>query len=204
MVTIKVGPEEREFHVHKLFLIEASTFFQSAFEGNFREATENEIKMPEESAEVFEHFIRWLYTYCDCATENKPTTDSIAIRAAKIKRIIDLYVFGDKVGCRALQQDMIREFFLPLGTRPFFFPYGSVEYLYSQSITAEPLREMTVAFHVWFVEPHLYKTEQNLQELLASSPEFAKEVLVEMGGKYGQIGATNPLNKGVDYFLAKV
>jgi len=69
VVSLEVGPDEKTVCVHKSFLIEASTFFKSAITGNFKEAADNEIKRPEESEEVFEPFLRWVYSRRDYLVE---------------------------------------------------------------------------------------------------------------------------------------
>ncbi len=200
--TIKVGPKEKIFLIHSSFLSAASTFFKAAITGKFKEATTNEIKLPEESAETFEHFVRWLYGGCK---EDLTPTEDPSICGAKIKRIIDLYIFADKIDCQELKQEMVRELYhLVVESRPFAYNHDSVEYLYSRPIAAEPLREITVAFWVWYCDVEVFKTEVSVQNLLAKAPEFAQEALIEMGRRFGQEGATNPLESGVDYLLAKI
>ncbi len=202
VATIKVGPEEKIFLIHSSFLSAASTFFKAAITGKFEEASANEIKLPEDCAETFEHFIRWLYSGCK---EDPTPTEDRSICSARIKRIIDLYVFADKIGCQELQQEMVRDLYhLAVESRPFNCPVDSVEYLYSCPIPAEPLREITVALWVWYIDVGVYKKEACVQSLLARAPEFAQEALIEMSRRFGEEEATNPLKSGVDHFLAKI
>ena len=200
VTTVKVGPEEKIYLIHPSFLTEASPFFKAAITGNFKEAAAREVKLLEEREEMFEHFVRWLYS--GCVEEFTPTNDS-SICAARIKETIDLYIFADKVACQGLKRAMIRKFYLLVDSRPFVFPVDSVEYLYSRPITAEPLREITVLFWVWYGSVGIFKKKQDVQNLLAKAPEFAQEALIEMSRRFGQEDSTNPLEDGVDYFLAK-
>ncbi|ERF70748.1 hypothetical protein EPUS_05100 [Endocarpon pusillum Z07020] len=201
VTTIYVGPEEEIFIIHSSFLTEASAFFKAAITGNFKEATANAIKLPEECVETFEHFVRWLYR--GCRDELIPTND-LSICGARIKNIIDLYVFADKIGCQELKQVMVRELYLlVLKSGSLCYPLDSVGYLYSRPITAEPLREITVAFYVWYINIESFEANEDVGELLVKAPEFAKEVLIEMSRRYGKKKATNPLEKGVDHFLGK-
>ena len=198
VTTIKVGPEEKIFLIHSSFLTEASTFFKAAITGNFQEASANEIKLPEERVMTFEYFVRWLYR--GCRDELAPTDDSDFCNG-RIKNIIDLYVFADKIGCQELKQALVRElYFLAVESRPFCYPVDSVEYLYSCPITAEPLREITVAFWVWYIDIEVF---EDVGEMLVKAPEFAKEALIEMSRRFGKKEVTNPLKKGVDHFLGK-
>ncbi|KAJ9610276.1 hypothetical protein H2200_005053 [Cladophialophora chaetospira] len=65
LLTIKltVGPEydQQEFVVHKDLLCATSKFFERGFSGGFAEGTTQEMKLPEEEAQVFAFFCDWLY-----------------------------------------------------------------------------------------------------------------------------------------------
>jgi BTB/POZ domain len=136
VVTIKVGPEETKFYAHKSLLTEASTFFKAAVDGNFKEAAENEVKMPEESRDTFEHCVRWLYF--GLPSDDTPPDDTSAV-VAKIKQIVDSYVFGDKIGCPALKIDMVRAFYNLASFEKLAFPYASINYIYGAPIRVVPL-----------------------------------------------------------------
>jgi BTB/POZ domain len=118
-VTIKVGLQEQTFSVHKPLLTETSTFFKAALDGNFKEAAENEVKLLEEAGEVFEQFFRWLYF--GFLTEGPPTND-VKLCTAKMKMVVDLFVLGDKIGCTALRNHAIRNYYSLIESRPFTFP----------------------------------------------------------------------------------
>jgi hypothetical protein len=190
--------------VHSSFLTETSTFFKAAIGGNFKGAVGQQVKMPGGGEATFEHFVRWLYS--GCREKVTPTEDifTAGTTAANIKDIVGLFVLGDKVGCQELKHDMVRQYHLLLDSVVPVIPLESIEYLYGRPISTEPLREMTVAYFVWIIPTQLYKTGEALGELLAKLPEFTKEVLIEMGSRYGVRKAINPLKKGVNCFLAKV
>lgn len=76
-------------------------------------------------------------------------------------------------------------------------------YLYSRPITAEPLREITVACWVWLGDLEVFEANEDVGELLVKAPEFAKEALIEMSRRFGKREGTNPVEKGVDHFLRK-
>jgi len=200
-VSIKIGPAGKIFLVHSPFLTETSTFFKAAIEGNFKEGVDQEVTMPEESEQTFEHFVRWLYS--GGYREETMPLGGESEWAARIKEIIDLYVFADKVGCLALEHDMAREFYLLVKGPLSFLPVESVDYLYGLPISAELLREITVAYFVWKVKTAFYTTSKILQTLLARLPEFTKAVLIEMSARYGQEDARDPFEEGVDFYLAK-
>jgi BTB/POZ domain len=200
-VTIKIGPAGKTFRVHSSFLAETSTFFRAAIEGNFKEAVDQQITMSEECEETFERFLRWLYGSGNPGLITRVSEESEY--AARLKATIDLYVFADKVGCLALEHDMVRDFFSLLDSPPSIFPSEFVDYLYGLPVGAELLREMTVAFFVWKVETRLYVTLDTIQSLLARWPEFTKAVLIEMSARYGEEDAKNPFVEGVMFYLDK-
>jgi hypothetical protein len=192
---------ERHFSCIILFPTETSTFFKAAIEGNFKEGVDQQVKMLEESEETFEHFVHWLYR--GGSREEITPLDEVSECAARIKETIDLYVLADKVGCPALERDMVREFYLLLGGLVYTFPMESVEYLYGLPISAAPLRDMTVAYYVWEIETRLYTWSKNLQSLLARFPEFTKAVLIEMSTRYGLLDAHSPFDRSMDIYLSK-
>ena len=62
IVEIVAGPEKRRLMVHKRLLCQNSPYFEAAFNGNFKEASENRLELPDESSDVAEEFVFWLYT----------------------------------------------------------------------------------------------------------------------------------------------
>jgi hypothetical protein len=147
------------------------------------------------------HFVRWLYSGASREEITPLSEDSEC--AARIKETIDLYVFADKVGCPALEREMVGEFLLLLSGPLFDFPIESVEYLYGLPINAEPLIEMTVAYYVWEIDTDTYARSKNLQSLLARLPEFTKAVLIEMSTRYGLLDTHSPLDRSMDFYLSK-
>lgn len=61
IVTVKVGPEETPFNVHKDLLTSCSPYFKAAFEGRFREASDKTIALPDVTKTHFASFLDWLY-----------------------------------------------------------------------------------------------------------------------------------------------
>ena len=61
MVTIFVGKSKRPFYLHLDLLCDASPFFKAAFAGNFKEASEKTMQLPDVRESTFELFADWLY-----------------------------------------------------------------------------------------------------------------------------------------------
>lgn len=108
VVTVKVGSDNATFHVHGLLLTNESTFFASALDGNYKEAAENEVKMPEEDPATFEYFVQWLYHGLH---DRHTATCDVSAHTTSVKEIVNLYVLGDKIGCLALKKDVVSDFY---------------------------------------------------------------------------------------------
>ena len=63
-MTVLVGGQEpqQRFHLHKDLLCNVSEFFSAALTGNFKEAEDGKITLPEQNPETFKYFVHWLYT----------------------------------------------------------------------------------------------------------------------------------------------
>ena len=61
VVTIFVDKSKRPFHLHLDLLCDASPFFKAAFAGNFKEASEKTMQLPDDHESTFELFADWLY-----------------------------------------------------------------------------------------------------------------------------------------------
>ena len=61
VATIFVGNSKRPFYVHLDLLCDASPFFKAAFAGNFKEASEKTMQLPDDHESTFELFAEWLY-----------------------------------------------------------------------------------------------------------------------------------------------
>ncbi len=200
VVTVQVGSNDATFHVHRSLLTDESTFFASTLDGNFKEAVENEVKLPEEEPETFEHFVQWLY---HGLPDKRATVPNYPTHAARVKKIVDLYVLADKIGCRALRDDVVSEFYHLVQGHLCGFPYASIYLIYDAPITIVPLRRIVVAYFAWISGPAGLQNAPNFEKVLDTLPEFAKQVLLAMIGRYATGGTETPFKKGVEHFLDK-
>ncbi len=56
-----VGEDKASYCVHENVFYSASPLFKAAFNGNFKEATESDITLPEAGHETFERFLHYVY-----------------------------------------------------------------------------------------------------------------------------------------------
>ena len=88
-VELIVGEAQKKFTVHKLLLCRIAPFFRAALEGDFKEASEQKIDLPEESSEVIERFVLWLYT-------GSPLDSEENVQDLDPRLPVRLYIIGDK------------------------------------------------------------------------------------------------------------
>ena len=114
-----VGPtgNSQTWHLHKKLLVNASPFFAAALNGSFAEATSKVINLPEDNADAFALFIRWLFVgeisgelfnYKHNVTGNEilGTYDAGmdgALYTTIICVYLQAYILGDKLGCLEFQ-----------------------------------------------------------------------------------------------------
>jgi len=82
--------EKQDFILHKSFATQSSRFFQTALHGDWREALEKRIPLPEAQTDDFQVYAEWLYT------GRIRTLAWDALDASST--IVRLYVLGDYLG----------------------------------------------------------------------------------------------------------
>lgn len=87
--------------MHKGLLCYHSTFFKSALNGNFKEASTGIIDLPEDDFQVFERFNIWLYTRRLYDKEDRRNTRPGS------HLLIKLYLFADCRGIEGLRNAVI-------------------------------------------------------------------------------------------------
>ena len=104
MVNIFVGAEQKRYHLHRDLLCHRSDYFRACFVGEFKEAQENELSLPEDDIESFDLFVKWLYG----ATLKKISSNT------DLPVYLNLYVLADKLCLEHLQNetmDLILRFY---------------------------------------------------------------------------------------------
>ena len=89
IVTVTVGPEATDFHVHKDLLMASSSFFNAALQEDcYKEGAGGKLHLYEEMPAAFEGLLLWLYAKQVREIENKEE-EGIVVR---------LYVMAGKLG----------------------------------------------------------------------------------------------------------
>ncbi len=97
LVTVYVGPSKKKWVLHKNLLCARSSFFETAFGGNFKESKENAIYLPEDDKAAFELLAGWLY--------NGGISRRHDTGAEHCWSVIRLYILGSKLNMETLRND---------------------------------------------------------------------------------------------------
>jgi hypothetical protein len=180
-----------------------SSFFRAALEGDFREASENVVKLPEEQEPVFKKFLHWLYFDYTAPRVSEQMDQSEASKRSRaaMAELIELYLLADRLGIPSLTEDVVKEFHECVTNPRFVYPLQICKIIYNLPITAEPLRRMVVALFVWRVDVTQFAVDENIQATLRECSDFAADILAGMGRRYGKVRDNDPLFKGYECFL---
>ncbi|EHK96793.1 hypothetical protein M7I_7500 [Glarea lozoyensis 74030] len=120
-ITLAVGEKAKPISCHKALLGFFSKFFESALYGSFAEASQTEMRLPEDDPELMSEFVAWLYSgqspsqidleeeeYCE--QEPEPAADCILVREdiEREMRMLSLWILADKLGSPRLANNTMR------------------------------------------------------------------------------------------------
>ncbi|PVH85703.1 hypothetical protein DL98DRAFT_583295 [Cadophora sp. DSE1049] len=98
LLTVYVGPNRKEFVLHKKLLCRTSDFFEKAFNSDFQEGKQvRDHAFDEDSPSAFAIFVNWLY---------RATIEAGSSRSYLYK-LVDLYIFLDKICLMSLKDTVM-------------------------------------------------------------------------------------------------
>ena len=84
------------WYLPKKLLVEYSTFFAAALNGNFAEGKTHCVTLPEEDPDIFRIFVQWLY-------RGGALSESDSMGVCGDEDYIRTWALGDELGCSKLQ-----------------------------------------------------------------------------------------------------
>ena len=141
MVNIFVGAERTKFHLHRDLLCNQSDYFRACFEGDFKEAQQKELSLPEDNAESFELFVTWLY-----GTHLKKISSSDELPA-----YFGLAVLANKLCLEYLQNQAADHILRFCRTNPRSVDYQYLRYTYQNTCPVDLVRDLLVTLAAWVV-----------------------------------------------------
>lgn len=176
MVTVWVGgteeAEPKKYTIHKKLICHHSTYFDTAFNGSFKEAKENEIKLSEDTSETFDVFVHWLYSAHLPSEEGSSEASDLSLYYLR------LFIIADKYLIPQLQAESYRKIRWYFGTS--YFPRKTFVYeLFTSSLATTKLHEYFIKLCAYFiVNDRTYP--DHWQGLLNTDEYFAAEVAKDM------------------------
>ena len=169
---VLVGPERQKFGFHRGILCQYSSFFRAALLGNFREAEEGLVVLPDDDPSTFKIFNTWLYSRrIRGQLQNGKEVPCEAIELVK------LFIFGDMRGIPALRNDVIDAFVKERST----VHLEVIPYLYANTQPSSPLRRLFVDLINWQFEMSMDEKgvfRPDRGALAYFVPEFMMELLI--------------------------
>lgn len=167
MVHLFVGPEKKQYDVHKALLCSFSRFFDRAFNGSISEAQKNEMSLPDDSPIFFDVFIAWLYgkqlRYQDCDWTNS--------------EYIEFYVFADHKQCNQLKDAVMNKIQDITGSDDWEKEDIFRSFELTTAATGEKLRDFCGAYMLYqFVYENRWSPSE-LAEFFVDCPGIAEHYL---------------------------
>lgn len=151
LVHVNVGPGKDTFSLHRGLLCNASSFFQAALRGGFKEAVDQAIDLPEEDKDNFKRFQLWLYSGELFGTQESDADITFEV-------LVDLYIFGEARGIPHLQNSAITAI-ISKGDRAEIIPIDLIYKIYDGTPEKSLLRKLFVdwcahvghlSYGIWF------------------------------------------------------
>ena len=187
-VTLFVGEDKRPFHVHRSLLCEASSFFKAAFEGNFRETSEQKMDLPEEDEGSFDLFVQWLYDR------------HYEIPLGWLERFLEpvkLYVLADKYDVRGLRSLIIEKLFEMgkqcMRTNKAAPGWEAMAYVYDHTSQNSGLRRLCADWYAW-AAPLAWFSSNDSQKWLREHPEAACAIISSLAMARPGSSWADPIN----------
>ncbi len=151
-----------------------STFFDSALNGRFKEASEKSVSLPEESESTFAIFVAWLYSQKLISQEDGRDSP------CSIEELIKLHIFGDKLGMDKLKDDVMSHFIESLtglkASETAFKLVSHIVLIYNNTPDGSSLRKLLADVMVY---------DNKIPDFITSNPhaaswtpEFLRDLLV--------------------------
>ena len=161
-----VGRAAKKYCLHKTLLCHHSTFFDAAFNGEFKEGKSGELRLPEETPDSFDLFVHWLYRGSFFGL-NDPE---------RRYNYLSVYTMGVKWFIPELQDKVCDEM------RTFWYMYGIPDSFFFQELykNTSPGCKLRQYFVKKFISYAIYEDHPaNVNDILELNEELAVDVAKE-------------------------
>jgi len=153
---------KKSHHPKKNLLKLRSEYFRAALDGTWEESTTRIVTLDEENSDVFNLFVHWLY-YKEVQFNTSCDDDDTDIL------LVEAYLFAERRGCFAFQNDMVDNIAKWWGMRDKGFSAKAIMLMFTETTPSSKLRRFTAEKAAWEgkVEDMLSQSEDSIH------PEFA-------------------------------
>ncbi|KAH9215359.1 hypothetical protein DL95DRAFT_408542 [Leptodontidium sp. 2 PMI_412] len=197
IVTIHVGPKQKNFTVHKKLLCDRSEFFSKAFNGEFKEATDGVMYLPEDDADAFDSMIVYIYQNL------LPVFPNLECDEYLETILYPLFALAEKLCLNELANrvmDLIQDTGLNSSLVPGNEPGGGNYMIYTLTPVGSKLRVYSVLMQVYIQHASTTETVEEadaemgkeLAELARHHPDFATDYIKLMWKYRARFQKVNP------------
>ncbi|KAK5122008.1 hypothetical protein LTR16_004194 [Cryomyces antarcticus] len=179
IVHISVGQPAKIFAIHKGLLCHYSTYFQSAFNGNWVEADDTARRVEGEDVEVFQIFHDWLYNR-RLFDPDEAVPGNLSLTGFVLCRV---FLFADRRGVTALKNATINALYLYYAEDRPPYPDEAVRYVYENTTESSALRRVLVDL-VTYMFPKLVNYLQWVDDDKLPLTEYMRDLVVAFDRSY--------------------
>lgn len=126
-IAVLVGLEEKKFVIHTSALTARSGFFRAAIEGDFKEAKERAVCLPEVELEAWSTYVHWIYSG-QVVTLDQDQIKTDQNGRTRREKLIELYFLADILDDKALRNQIIDEY-IAVVAWTHFWSAGNIPHL---------------------------------------------------------------------------
>lgn len=155
--------------------------FEAAFSGNFQEASERSMPLPDDDKDSIGRMIQWLYTRkLNLTVPVSPeTSEECYMQLAKLNTL------ADKYDIYLLTNRIVDELFdlakPPRNFRPPQIPV--IAYVYNNTTGGSSFRKLLVAWYAYRIDFEWYDCNTTRDDLSKASQEFTIDLVMALGAR---------------------
>ncbi|KAI9849135.1 MAG: hypothetical protein M1837_005365 [Sclerophora amabilis] len=173
-VKVEVGSLKRCWHLHKSLLCHCSPFFEKAFQGNFKEASEGFMELPDDDGAAFALFVQWLYQGSIEGTPDGTKADQWKYA----QRYFELYVLADKLMIPALKNMAIDHYRRTCRKSQQGPGPSHLTAIYTRTEQSSPFRRLACELTARvFMRPGTCRGAVIYRPVIEAEPDFAVDML---------------------------
>ncbi|KAK0120105.1 hypothetical protein ONS95_011515 [Cadophora gregata] len=146
IVHIRVGPELKDFGVHKDLIYHYSPYFKAVFNSGFEETKTGVMNLAETGVKPFELFVSWLYTQSVWNNSDHEET------WPDIDDLVKLYILADMAQVPSLMNQTLDAMQDISDLKTDFPSVGVLAFIWNYTLDTSQLRRLVIDWIVWNVD----------------------------------------------------